>query len=102
MRAQNLLGERDVSRGILAALCAPAGLLLSCSCAPSAACQRYLMPTTILVADDDDSIRATCADILKSAGYQVLQSSNGRDALAAAHAHLPDLILMDLMMPFMD
>ena len=35
-------------------------------------------------------------------GYEVVPAANGAEALAAAQAHTPDLILLDMMMPGMD
>lgn len=57
----------------------------------------------ILVVEDDDDIRETFAEILRSEGYEVSAASDG----AEAHRLLgtgtsPDLILLDLMMPVMD
>jgi predicted signal transduction protein with EAL and GGDEF domain len=55
--------------------------------------------TTILVAEDDGSIRAVLNATLRSAGYRVLEADNGPDAFILAHEHLPDLILSDVLMP---
>ena len=40
--------------------------------------------------------------ILEPAGYEMLEASNGLDALKLAEAHMPKMILLDMMMPGMD
>lgn len=42
------------------------------------------------------------SDILTARGYEVIQASEGRQALELARRHLPDLILMDIQLPEMD
>jgi CheY-like chemotaxis protein len=59
-------------------------------------------PRWILVADDDDTIRDLWTMMLTRAGYRVLASRNGREALDLMRAVVPDLILLDLRMPEMD
>lgn len=61
------------------------------------------MTRTILVVEDDDSIRELLAEIFTDEGYQVQQVTNGREALHyLLGAHPPCLIISDLMMPDMD
>ncbi len=59
-------------------------------------------PARILIADDN----ATNVDILKtrleSQGYEIVTAADGAEALAVARAELPDLILLDIMMPKID
>jgi adenylate cyclase len=55
----------------------------------------------VLIADDNKDGRQLLVDIVSSMGHNIVQVSNGLDALAAAHAHLPDLILLDVTMPGM-
>ena len=60
---------------------------------------------TLLLVEDDDSIREIVGEVLQSRGYQLLMATNGREALDVLHAcgeDLPKLILLDLMMPDMD
>ena len=57
------------------------------------------MTPTILVADDDDDILQLVAFRLERAGYNVVTVGDGQAALAAAHEHLPDLAVLDVMMP---
>ncbi len=60
-------------------------------------------PDTILVVEDEDGIRALVRKILKRQGYEVLEASNGKDALALAadYPHPIQLLLTDVMMPGM-
>ena len=60
------------------------------------------MPTTILVADDEPAIRDLLRDFLEAQGYAVVTACDGKEALAAARASAPDLVLLDVMMPWMD
>jgi CheY-like chemotaxis protein len=55
----------------------------------------------ILVVDDDATFRSIIGEVLKAEGCTVREASNGREALRMARAHVPDLILTDLMMPTM-
>lgn len=56
---------------------------------------------TILVADDKANIRNLVRDYLEAEGFRIVIGSNGREALYAARAEKPDLILLDIMMPEM-
>ena len=56
----------------------------------------------ILVAEDEQRIRDSFVDILVYAGYDVIEAEDGRTALEVALREIPDLILLDLMMPEMD
>jgi CheY-like chemotaxis protein len=60
------------------------------------------MRTTILVVDDDDDLRATIADLLQEAGYEVDEAPNGVAALERIQARMPALILLDVRMPVMN
>jgi len=57
------------------------------------------VPTRILVADDEPDIRNLVRMILEKNGYQVSLASNGVEALQKAETELPDLILLDVVMP---
>src|ERR1700692_407210 len=56
----------------------------------------------ILVVDDEAVLVETIAYNLEQAGYQVTTAADGASALEAAHRELPDLIVLDLMLPEMD
>jgi DNA-binding response OmpR family regulator len=56
---------------------------------------------TILVADDKANIRNLVREYLEAEGFRVVIAANGREALYAARAEKPDLVLLDIMMPEM-
>jgi len=56
---------------------------------------------TILVVDDKANIRNLVREYLEAEGFRVIIAANGREALYAARAEKPDLILLDIMMPEM-
>jgi DNA-binding response OmpR family regulator len=60
------------------------------------------MPKTILVVDDKANVRQLLSDYLTEQGYKVILATNGREALYTARHEMPDVILLDLMMPEMD
>lgn len=59
------------------------------------------MPT-VLVVDDDIKLLKMLQRTLAYEGLNVLTAANGLEALAAAHAHHPDLMIVDWMMPRLD
>lgn len=61
-----------------------------------------MTPRTVMIVDDDQDIREILAEILTDAGYTVVPSVNGSDALTKLHQVTPSLILLDLNMPVMD
>jgi signal transduction histidine kinase len=58
---------------------------------------------TILVAEDEDSVRELTCQFLASSGYSVLEARNGLEALDSIHQHAGriDLVLSDMVMPKM-
>lgn len=56
----------------------------------------------ILIADDEAEIRSLIRLYLENEGYEVLEASDGPEALEKAEREKPDLILLDIMMPRMD
>lgn len=56
----------------------------------------------ILVADDDPVILRLIQVNLELEGYQVLTANNGQEAVDMATAELPDLVILDIMMPRLD
>jgi DNA-binding response OmpR family regulator len=53
----------------------------------------------VLVADDEEDIRALVAFRLRRAGYDVITAADGAEALTLATTRRPDLIVLDMMMP---
>lgn len=61
------------------------------------------MSGSVLIVEDNITIRKALADLLSLRGYKVLQAGDGQEALERLREHpLPALILLDLMMPGMD
>jgi signal transduction histidine kinase len=58
--------------------------------------------TTILIVDDHQQNRDLLTAVLGAAGYQLLEASDGAEALELARARRPDLVIADLIMPTMD
>jgi DNA-binding response OmpR family regulator len=57
------------------------------------------MARTILVVDDEPTLRETLAEALAADGFRVLVAADGKEALACFRAERPDLVLLDLMLP---
>ena len=53
----------------------------------------------VLVVDDEPQIRQVIGDILHDEGYGVLYAASGQSMLRMLETELPDLVLLDLMMP---
>lgn len=53
----------------------------------------------ILVVDDSPTEMFRFKEILNKNGFEVLEASNGADGVTIAQAQLPDLVLMDVVMP---
>jgi two-component system KDP operon response regulator KdpE len=58
--------------------------------------------TRVLVVDDEPQIRRSLRTTLAANGYEVHEAGTGEDALAAAAAEVPDLLVLDLGLPDMD
>jgi PAS domain S-box-containing protein len=56
-------------------------------------------PRRVLVVDDVAENRTLIVDTLERIGFEVIESADGLDGLAQAHRHVPDLILMDTLLP---
>jgi DNA-binding response OmpR family regulator len=57
------------------------------------------MARTILVVDDEPTLRETLAEALDADGFRVVTAADGREALAQFREHRPELVVLDLMLP---
>ena len=57
------------------------------------------MPSTVLVVDDEQTVRDTVALRLEQDGHRVITAADGAEALRQYRSEKPDLILLDLMLP---
>ncbi len=57
------------------------------------------MARTILVVDDEPTLRETLAEALDADGFRVITAADGREALAQFREHHPELVVLDLMLP---
>ena len=57
------------------------------------------MTKKILIADDEPNIVVALEYLLQRSGYEVHIARNGDEALKQVEAHVPDLVLLDVMMP---
>ena len=81
----------------------PAGVAVETAPAMHRIVSGYQGPRkTVLVVDDMAENRALVSDMLKPLGFEVVDAANGRAALEMVARQLPDLILMDIVMPDMD
>lgn len=60
------------------------------------------MGKKILLIEDNMEMRENTAEILELANYEVLTAINGKEGVRMAQAHIPDLIICDIMMPELD
>ena len=56
----------------------------------------------VLIVDDFEDNRLMYAEFLRFSGFEVVEASNGLEAIDQARATLPDLIVMDLSLPVLD
>lgn len=57
------------------------------------------MPRTILLVDDEPTLRETLAEALEGEGWSVVTAADGAEALERFRSERPDLVLLDLMLP---
>jgi two-component system cell cycle response regulator DivK len=60
------------------------------------------MSKRVLVVDDDPDHRNICATILRHYRYDVLEATDGEQAIGVTQTHQPDLVLMDAVLPLLD
>jgi CheY-like chemotaxis protein len=58
--------------------------------------------TTILAADDNQQIRMLVRAALRSLGHEIIEATDGEEALRLAYEYVPDLVLLDVTMPKLD
>ena len=63
--------------------------------------QKEAGQVVVLIAEDEETIAETLAMIVEDAGYAPVVAHDGREALVLAQQHRPDLIITDLMMPYL-
>jgi two-component system, cell cycle response regulator DivK len=61
-----------------------------------------MMGKRILVIEDQEDNRQILRDLLTNADFEVIEAVDGETGLAAASAHPPDLVLMDIQLPGLD
>lgn len=59
-------------------------------------------PSSVLVVDDDKSIRSMLGFVFEDEGFDVREAADGQEALEALEADPPDAMVLDLMMPRVD
>jgi UDP-3-O-[3-hydroxymyristoyl] N-acetylglucosamine deacetylase len=57
---------------------------------------------TVLIVDDEESIRRSLSGILKDEGIAVMEAADGESAIKAVREHRPSLVLLDIWMPGLD
>ena len=60
------------------------------------------MTKRVLVVEDQEDNRRILRDLLRHAGFEVIEVGDGEQALTATAAHRPDVILMDIQLPLLD
>jgi CheY-like chemotaxis protein len=60
------------------------------------------MANKILVVDDEVAVRSLLKDFFTPLGYEVITAADGTEGLASAVEEVPDVILLDVMMPGID
>ena len=60
------------------------------------------MSKRILVVEDQEDNRVILRDLLSTAGYQLIEATNGQEGVELAQKERPDLILMDIQLPVID
>lgn len=61
-----------------------------------------LVPGRILVVDDEPTVREVVAQYLRRDGHEVIEAADGDEALRYLEEHLPDLVVLDRMLPGLD
>lgn len=62
----------------------------------------HCMPFRVLVVDDQQENRSVLSELLSSVGFDVLEKSNGKEAIDACLSWRPQVVLIDIRMPVLD
>ena len=57
------------------------------------------MPKTVMIIEDNELNMKLFRDLLQVSGYETVQFENGKNAVALARQHRPDLLLIDIQLP---
>ena len=60
------------------------------------------MSKRIMIVDDEEDIRVSVGQIFEVSGYEVTKAENGNDCLDKLERTIPDLVILDIMMPGMN
>lgn len=60
------------------------------------------MSKRIMIVDDEEDIRASVGQIFEVSGYEVTKAEDGNDCLNKLERAIPDLVILDIMMPGMN
>ncbi|MEJ7638976.1 MAG: response regulator, partial [Singulisphaera sp.] len=60
------------------------------------------MGSTIVLADDEEDLRAVYGATLREAGYRVWEAADGAETISAVRERRPDLLLLDVWMPILN
>jgi two-component system cell cycle response regulator DivK len=60
------------------------------------------MSKRVLIVEDQEDNRAILRDLLSTAGYELIEATNGAEGVELAQRERPDLILMDIQLPIVD
>lgn len=63
---------------------------------------QYTIKPTVLIADDEPSMRENLVELLQEEGFTILEAENGTEAVRIAERQVPSVILMDIKMPETD
>ncbi len=56
----------------------------------------------VLIADDEEIIRELVKDVLENEGYELIVACDGKEALAKVYAETPDILILDVKMPYLN
>ena len=60
------------------------------------------MKTKIVIIEDEEALQKSLAEILRQENYEVITASNGEEGLLEIKKNIPDLVVMDLILPKKD